>query len=99
MDRPVPEIMTLEEAAMFLRLSRSTLYQRPDIPRHRLPGSRQIRFLRSELLAWLKQGRLGSLNKTAMEKPLATHAPTPEDTSIVVDMSAQPVYHRNARYR
>lgn len=91
--------MTLEEAATFLRLSRSTLYQRPDIPRHRLPGSRQIRFLRSELLAWLKQGRLGSLDKTAMERSQTTDLHAPESKSIVVDMSPLSVYHRNVRYR
>lgn len=99
MNQPAPEIMTLEEAAEFLRLSRSTLYQRPDIPRHRLPGSRQIRFLRSELLAWLKQERLGSLDKTALERSQTTDRHAPESKSIVVDMSPQAVYHRNARYR
>jgi excisionase family DNA binding protein len=40
----VPEIMTLAEAAAYLRLSKSTLYQRKDIPRHRIPGSRRCDF-------------------------------------------------------
>src|SRR5687768_14764975 len=31
------EIMTLAEAAEFLRLSVSTMHQRKDIPRHRVP--------------------------------------------------------------
>ena len=48
------EIMTLAEAAIFLRFSESTLYQRRDIPRHRVPRSRELRFIKSELLAWLK---------------------------------------------
>ena len=47
------EIMTLAEAAVYLRVSKSTLYQRKDIPRHRMPGSREVRFLKDELIAWL----------------------------------------------
>ena len=49
--------MTLAEAASFLRMSRSNLYQRKDIPRYRRPGSRVILFDQDELEAWLKQGR------------------------------------------
>jgi hypothetical protein len=85
------EVMTLEEAAQFLRVSRSTLYQRPDIPRHRLPGSRQFRYLRSELICWLKGGCTPS-NETDPEEAtgeaVARLAPAPE-----------PVYHRSALYR
>ena len=86
----VPEVMTPEEAATFLRLSRSTIYQRPDIPRHRLPGSRQIRFLRSELLAWVKG-----------EQPVP---PDSEVSDIraqtnVIEMLARPVSHRRSLYR
>jgi len=58
----VAEIMTLAEAAAYLRLSKSTLYQRKDIPRHRIPGSREVRFLRDELLSWLKSGDLPPLS-------------------------------------
>ncbi len=85
------EVMTPEEAAVFLRVSRSTIYQRPDIPRHRMPGSRQIRFLRSELLAWLKGEFIGQ--------------PEPDDagdaTRPILTLATSPkaVYHRSARYR
>ena len=81
------EIMTLAEAAAYLRLSKSTLYQRKDIPRHRLPGSRELRFFKSELTAWLRSGRipLPILPSEAEKGPL--------------DMAPVTVYHRNARYR
>lgn len=85
------EIMTLEEAADFLRVSRSTLYQRGDIPRHRMPRSREFRYLRTELLAWLKGEALGQQEAQAAgnsDKPLLTLATAPKA-----------VYHRSARYR
>lgn len=81
------EIMTLAEAATYLRLSKSTLYQRKDIPRHRLPKSRELRFLKAELTAWLRSG--------ALAVPLLP----PKATSEPLDMAPGTVYHRNARYR
>lgn len=84
---PPPEIMTLAEAAAYLRLSKSTLYQRKDIPRHRLPGSREVRFLKDELMTWLKSGDL-----MAGSRP-------PEVLVLPLDRPASTVYHRNPRYR
>lgn len=81
------EIMTLAEAAAYLRLSKSTLYQRKDIPRHRLPGSRELRFLKEELTAWLRSGTL------------AVSLLPPEAASGPLDMAPCTVYHRNAQYR
>jgi predicted DNA-binding transcriptional regulator AlpA len=88
------EIMTLEEAADFLRLSKSSLYQRPDIPRHRMPGSRKFRYLRSELLAWLKGELTGSAKTEDKQKANEQQKP-------VLKLAADPipVYHRSARYR
>ena len=83
----VPEIMTLAEAAAYLRLSRSTLYQRKDIPRHRIPGSREVRFLRDELLGWLKSGDVVAASRG------------PEVLTLPLDRTAGTVYHRNPRYR
>lgn len=83
----VPEIMTLAEAAAYLRLSKSTLYQRKDIPRHRIPGSREVRFLRDELLTWLKSG------------DAAVASSSPEVLILPLDRTAGAVYHRNPRYR
>lgn len=89
MNQLVHEVMTLDEAAAFLRLSRSTLYQRgSDIPRHRLPGSREYRFLKSELLEWLKNGDEGQA------KNGTTGALTP-----ALDIGRTSVYHRRPLYR
>lgn len=85
------EVMTLEEAATFLRVSRSTLYQRGDVPRHRLPGSREFRYLRSELLAWLKGEVVASQEH---EAPAGQEQPT-----LALAVRSKPVYHRSARYR
>ena len=47
-------LLTLEEAALFLKVSKSWLYQHPEVPRHRIPGSNLLRFDQEELLIWLK---------------------------------------------
>src|SRR5262245_47626621 len=92
---PEREIMAPDEAADFLRLSRSTIYQRPDIPRHRMPGSRQIRFIRSELLAWIK-GEL--VRKPVMDNTEERAGPEPHEAPVM-DIANGRVYHRNSRYR
>ena len=80
------EIMTLAEAAIYLRVSKSTLYQRKDIPRHRMPGSREVRFLKDELIAWLKSGDGEAL---AASRELV----------FPLDSATATVYHRNPKYR
>ena len=89
--------LNLQEAAQFLRMSRSSLYQRKDIPRYRRPGSRVMLFDQDELEAWLRQGRIEEKNKIVIidQKP-QTIAGIQND---VVDIRAGRVYHRNARYR
>jgi predicted DNA-binding transcriptional regulator AlpA len=89
--------LTLAEAAHFLRMSRSSLYQRKDIPRYRRPGSRVMLFDQDELEAWLKQGRIDepTLAITATTEPYRA----PEVAESVVDISSQRVYHRNDCYR
>lgn len=86
------EVMTLEEAAEFLRFSRSTLYQRHDIPRHRVPGSTALRYLRSELLSWLK----GEYVVPSSTEGVGPGHAQPE---VNMDIGQKPIYHRNARYR
>jgi excisionase family DNA binding protein len=88
------EVMTLEEAAAFLRLSKSTLYQREDIPRHRMPGSREFRYLRSELLAWLKGEMTGPTKEQGDRQATEQEPPV-----LKLAMEKKPVYHRSARYR
>lgn len=91
------EVMRLAEAAEFLRFSISTMHQRRDIPRHRVPGSREYRYLKNELLAWLKgeqtQEKANELELSSVQRSL------PPVVQSVVDISAQRVYHRNTRYR
>jgi len=80
-------LLTPDEAAALLKLSKSTLYQRKDIPRYRLPGSRAIRFDQAELLAWAKSGT-------------GAHAAVSSDAApATVDLPSPEVYHRNFRYR
>jgi len=49
-------LLTLEEAALFLKVSKSWLYQHPEVPRHRIPGSHLLRFDQEEMMVWLKSG-------------------------------------------
>ena len=81
------EIMTLAEAAIYLRVSKSTLYQRKDIPRHRMPGSREVRFFKDELTAWLKNGAVKASERETNEPVFP------------LDSAHTTVYHRNPKYR
>ena len=53
-DSPQSPFLTLKEAAALLRYSTSSLYKRTDIPRTKLPGSKDWRYEREALLAWAK---------------------------------------------
>jgi predicted DNA-binding transcriptional regulator AlpA len=90
--------LTLAEAAQFLRMSRSNLYQRKDIPRYRRPGSRVMLFDQDELETWLKQGRIGEQSEQT-QKILATTQLHQEVSAGVVDISSQRVYHRRHLYQ
>ncbi len=53
------DMLTLKEAAKFLRLSLGTLYiwvERHKIPFVRLPGSNRIRLRRADLQAFIERG-------------------------------------------
>jgi excisionase family DNA binding protein len=91
------EVMTVTEAADFLRLSVSTMHQRKNIPRHRVPGSREYRYIRSELLAWLK-GEYPTANVEKSESN-GEIASLEKALQPMVDISSRPLYHRNAHYR
>jgi len=94
------KLLTLPEAAKYLGMSRSNLYQRKDIPRYRRPGSRVVLFDQEELEAWLMQGRL-AVEGVVRKKVLAGHEPplTGESSKGVLEIPRDPVYHRDARYR
>lgn len=92
--------LKLAEAAEFLRMSRSSLYQRKDIPRYRLPGSRVQLFDQEELEALLKAGRMGGTREEPVTE--ATNQQQQSQTergADVMDIQAGRVYHRNSRYR
>ena len=91
--------LTLTESAQFLRMSRSNLYQRKDIPRYRRPGSRVLLFDQDELEVWLKQGRVDSNREIAPKLPTLSLAQAPEAAADAVDIHCAGVYHRNPRYR
>ena len=93
-------LISLKEAAAFLRMSRSSLYQRKDIPRYRRPGSRVMLFDQDELEAWLRQGRIDATTVLPVTAP-APQEPQPQSVSAagVMDIQLGRVYHRSARYR
>lgn len=92
--------LTLAEAATFLRMSRSSLYQRKDIPRYRRPGSRVMLFDQDELEAWLRQGRMGgSIDRPVTIPEGQELQPNTESGAEIVDIQRGRVYHRNARYQ
>ena len=73
------EVLNLEEAAMFMGISRSTLYKMTHknvIPFYR-PNGKLIYFEKSELLAWMRKCRNSSTEEingkaTALLQNLAT---------------------------
>ncbi|HMS85523.1 MAG TPA: helix-turn-helix domain-containing protein [Nitrospira sp.] len=92
--------LTLAEAAEFLRMSRSSLYQRKDIPRYRLPGSRVQLFDQDELEVLLKAGRMDGTRESPVTVAINQQQQSQiEDRADVMDIQAGRVYHRNARYR
>ncbi len=91
-------LLTLPEAADFLRLSKSTLYQRKEIPRYRLPGSRPLRFDQGELLAWVK-GELKTDQANPTDEAHSADNGQSDGQAKPVDSGDGKVYHRNPLYR
>ena len=102
------EILTIDEAADLLRLSRSTMYQRKDIPRYRRPGSRALLFDQDELEMWLKTGRVEfesvaapavSPSQSALHSNTGPISVPNISASDALDIQNAGVYHRNPLYR
>jgi excisionase family DNA binding protein len=94
------KLLTLPEAAKYLRMSRSCLYQRKDIPRYRRPGSRVVLFDEEELEAWLKRGHTVVRDAFLSDTEQTCEQVSGEETSKGdLAIEGNPVYHRNARYR
>ena len=68
---PAKETLTLEEAAVFLGMKRSTLYKIHEhtIPFYR-PNGKMIYFEKSDLLEWVRQNREDSIDEIAEEARL-----------------------------
>ena len=82
--------LTLKEAAAFLRYSTSTLYQRQDIPRTKLPGSKDWRYEKQALLAWA----------TSVAPQRLVPQPEPAKPAAENPQATRPVpRRRNSRYR
>ena len=60
------EVLTLEEAALFMGISKSTLYKmthKHELPYYR-PNGKLIYFEKAELVAWMRQNRSKSETET-----------------------------------
>ena len=80
-------ILTIDEAAQFLRVTKRTLYRHPDIPRIRI--GHQLRFVREDLEGWIASQRVG-------EGFVKDSIPVMEQR---VDERRQASYHRNPIFR
>lgn len=100
--------LNLQEAAEFLRMSKSSLYQRKDIPHYRRPGSRALLFDQDELEAWVRTGRTepAPITESTLAPPMTTQDSSegivafrvvPQNDDL--DNQTAGVYHRNPRYR
>ena len=76
-------ILTIEEAAQFLRLSRRTLYRLKDIPRVRYAG--KLVYVREDLEVWVL-GRMEGL------------VPSPKQQGPRIELPRTVRHHRNALY-
>jgi excisionase family DNA binding protein len=77
-------LLTIEEAAQFLRLTKRTLYQRADIPRVRY--GHRLMFVKEDLEKWIRMRSVGHEVDSGKQEDLS---PTP------VDAGPSNVYHRN----
>jgi predicted DNA-binding transcriptional regulator AlpA len=91
--------LNLQEAAQFLRMSKSSLYQRKDIPRYRRPGSRTLLFDQDELEAWVMTGRIDSTSQGSISNLIGDPVGIPVASATdTLDIHGPGVYHRT-RYR
>ena len=77
-------LLTIQETAKFLRLTKRTLYQRLDIPRVRY--GHRVMFVKEDLENWIRGHREG---------PSANFMTDQELSRAPVDPTPTNVYHRN----
>lgn len=76
-------ILTIEEAAQFLRLSRRTLYRLKDIPRVRYAG--KLVYVKEDLEVWVRAKMEGDM-------------PSPKAQAPRIELFRAVRHHRNALY-
>lgn len=76
-------LLTITEAAEFLRLTKRTLYHRSDIPRVRY--GHRVMFVKEDLERWIRSCAEGT-KVNILEQPV---------THVAVDLAPSSVYHRN----
>lgn len=79
-------ILTIDEAARFLRVTKRTLYRLKDIPRVRVGHS--VKFVQADLEAWVLGHREGVSFETRADRE--EHRADP-----AVDEARPATYHRN----
>jgi excisionase family DNA binding protein len=76
-------ILTIEEAAEFLRLSRRTLYRLKDLPRVRYAG--KLVYVKEDLEVWVRGRMEGDISADKTQGPR-------------IELSRTVGHHRNALY-
>lgn len=83
------DILTINEAAAMLRVTRRTLYRRTEIPRIRI--GHKIMFLREDLEAWVRSRRECGVEAPPFQALLSHQSK--------VDEVRRSSYHRNPIFR
>jgi len=88
-------ILTIDEAARFLRVTKRTLYRRLEIPRIRI--GHRLMFVREDIEAWVLSQRqvVGVSTAGLPSMPISTSG---QQTGQVDEARATP-YHRNPIFR
>jgi excisionase family DNA binding protein len=93
------KILDVPEACGFLKLKKSSLYalvKAKAIPCFRRPGSRELLFDQEELEAWLRTGRVVTLEEaTGCRDDQAEATPAELRKEQAVDISSRRVHHRS----
>jgi excisionase family DNA binding protein len=85
-------ILTIEEAAAFLKVTKRTLYRHGEIPRVKVGG--QLRFIQEDLERWV---RMQSNGNVCPSEPVITEDVPAEKKSV--DRSRRTLYHRTPLLR
>lgn len=92
------KIITIDEAAQFLRVTKRTLYRRSEIPRVRI--GHRLMFVQEDLEAWVLSQRqgIGQTGAWAAELPSMSTSTIGQRSGQVDEVRPTP-YHRNPVFR